>query len=306
MLCYRKGLPLAAGSTVPNAAILLVLVSAVLHASWNLAAKKGGGTVRFAFISAVFGAIIWAPVNLIYLSFHPESSPLAWSMAGWIATIISAVVHAFYFVILLHGYAAAPLSIVYPVARGTGPLLSATTALFVFQEELTGAIAAGIALTIAGVVLLALPKGRTEVSHAAATTGIRWGAATGIFIALYTVVDAYAIKVLKLDPIPYDYWVNFLRMVLLVPFIRDLSTLRAELRSSRKAAAVVALLSPAGYILVLFAMQISPLTRVAPARELSMLFGALFGGTLLREGEIVRRMSAALLIACGVILLTLL
>lgn len=291
---------------MPTIAIFLVIVSAIVHATWNLAAKKGGGTIRFAFVSAVFGAALWAPVNLIYLSAEPAASPLGWGMEAWIATFVSAVVHAFYFVILLHGYAVAPLSVVYPVARGTGPLISATAALFVFGEELKASIAAGIAFTISGVVLLAMPKGRSAISHTAVRSGVRWGAATGLFIALYTVVDAYAIKVLKLDPVPYDYWVNFLRMVLLLPFVGGISELKPAFTLHRKAALVVAALSPLGYILVLFAMQLSPLSRVAPARELSMLFGAFFGGALLKEGEVVKRMLAASLIATGVILLTLL
>jgi drug/metabolite transporter (DMT)-like permease len=132
--------------------------------------------------------------------------------------------------------------------------------------------------------------------------GIVYGVLTGVFIAAYTLVDAYAVKVLLLSPILVDYYGNFTRLAVLAPvLLRDRAATMCAWKSQWKYALIVACVSPISYVLVLYAIQIAPISHVAPAREVSMLFAALIGGHLLKEGDRLQRILGALCIAVGVI-----
>ena len=127
-----------------------------------------------------------------------------------------------------------------------------------------------------------------------------------MFIASYTVVDGYAVKLLFMSPILIDYIGNFVRLLFVVPTIfRDVPTAALLWQRQWKYAVLVGVISPVSYVLVLYAMQTAPLSHVAPAREVSMLFAALLGGHLLGEGERKARLLGAVLIACGVTALAL-
>ena len=128
----------------------------------------------------------------------------------------------------------------------------------------------------------------------------------GLFIAGYTVVDGYAVKLLLMSPILVDYIGNFVRMAFLVPTIlRDVPAAVVLWQRQWKYAVLVGVISPVSYVLVLYAMQTAPLSHVAPAREVSMLFAALLGGHLLGEGDRKMRLLGAAFIACGVTALAL-
>ena len=136
--------------------------------------------------------------------------------------------------------------------------------------------------------------------------GMVYGLLTGIFIASYTVLDGYAVKVLLISPILIDYYGNLFRIPLLLPAVlRDKPTARVLWRLQWKYALIVGAISPISYVMVLYAMQIAPLSHVAPAREVSMLFAALIGGHLLGETDRAMRLAGAVLIAAGVIALAL-
>jgi uncharacterized membrane protein len=127
---------------------------------------------------------------------------------------------------------------------------------------------------------------------------------TGGFIAAYTVTDSYAVKFLAMSPILLDYFGNLVRMVLLAPVaLKDRATTARMWREQWKYALLVAAISPVSYVLVLYAVQQAPISHVAPAREVSMLFAALIGGHLLREGDRLLRLLGALFIAAGVVAL---
>ena len=134
--------------------------------------------------------------------------------------------------------------------------------------------------------------------------GLRYGLLTGAWIASYTMVDGYAVRWLALSPILVDYMGNWVRIALLLPVaLRDRAATARLWRRQWRAALVVALCSPVAYVLVLYAMQQAPLSLVAPAREVSMLFAALIGGHLLGEGDRLVRIGGALCIAAGVMAL---
>jgi drug/metabolite transporter (DMT)-like permease len=288
-------------------ALALVVLAGLIHSIWNIAAKKAGGDARFAAFTSMMGAVIWAPVGLW---FGWNVVP-AWGAVEWSFVAVSGVLHVLYFVVLLRGYLKSDLTVVYPLARGSGPLLTSAVAILFLGESITAFGLLGIAAVVGGVFLIAGGPALFRAAHdpkkkAMVRRGIVYGLATGVFIASYTVVDGYAVKFMLMSPILLDYLSNFVRVGFLVPVVlRDRASLRKLWRAQWKYALIVALISPVGYVLVLYAMQVAPLSHVAPAREVSMLFAALIGGQLLGEGDRALRIAGAACIAFGVMALAL-
>ena len=288
-------------------ALSLVILAGLIHAIWNIAAKKAGGDVRFVAFSALLMMLIWAPLGL-WLGWR--TVPL-WGAKEWALVSVSGALHVVYYIVLLRGYRKSDLTVVYPLARGSGPLLSSLVALVLLGERVTLLGALGVIAVVAGVFLIAGGPGlfraaQDPAKKARVRTGMAYGLVTGVFIASYTVVDGYAVKVVLMSPILVDYFGNFVRLVfLLPPLLLDRASAASLWRAQWKYALVVAALSPVGYVLVLYAMQTAPLSHVAPAREVSMLFAALIGGQLLGEGDRALRIFGAACIAAGVMALAL-
>ena len=292
---------------MPASALALVILAGLIHASWNIAAKKAGGDSRFAAFTSGVMTVFWAPLGL-WLGWRQVPR---WGVAEWGFIVASAVLHLVYYLVLLRGYRKADLTVVYPLARGSGPLLSSLVAIVLLGERLTPLGAAGIAGVVGGVFLVAGGPGLLRATHEPAQRqrvllGLRYGVLTGVFIAAYTVVDGYAVKVVLMSPILLDYVGGLVRTAFLAPAVlRDRPAAWALWHRQWKYAVLVGVVSPVSYVLVLYAMQVAPLSHVAPAREVSMLFAALIGGHLLGEGDRLPRLLGAALIAAGVMALAL-
>ena len=288
-------------------ALGLIVLAGLIHAGWNIAAKKAGGDARFAFFSALLMMLVWAPLGW----WVGRDVVPGWGRVEWLLVLASGVLHVIYYVILLRGYRKSDLTVVYPMARGTGPLLSSLVAIVLLGEQISALGVAGVAAVVGGVFLIAGGPGLLRAAHDPVARqrvhkGMVYGVVTGVFIASYTVVDGYAVKVVLMSPILVDYMGNFVRVALLAPSVlRDLPTARQLWHTQWRYALLVAVVSPVAYVLVLFAMQQAPLSHVAPAREVSMLFAALIGGQLLGEGDRLARLLGAMLIAAGVMALAL-
>jgi len=249
--------------------------------------------------------LVWAPLAWWF----GRTELPRWGATEWGFVVASGLLHVVYFVVLLRGYRKADLTVVYPLARGSGPLLSSLVAITFLGEQISALGAAGIAGVVGGVFLIAGGPGlfraaRDPLARARVHKGVLYGLLTGTFIASYTVVDGYAVKWLLMSPILVDYMGNFVRVALLAPSVlRDRTAALGLWRVQWRAALVVALFSPVAYVLVLYAMKTAPLSHVAPAREVSMLFAALIGGHLLGEGDRTLRLLGALCIAAGVVAL---
>jgi drug/metabolite transporter (DMT)-like permease len=161
----------------------------------------------------------------------------------------------------------------------------------------------GVILIVAGILMV---SGLTSSPHKAPRAGVAFGLLIGVFIAGYTINDGWAVKALLISPFIIDFSGNLFRLVVLAPFAaRDLAGVRREAREFRLPIAVVSVLGPLGYILVLFAMQVAPIGHVAPTRELATLVGSYFGVRLLKERMTPLRVVGAVLIVVGVISLAL-
>jgi drug/metabolite transporter (DMT)-like permease len=198
---------------------------------------------------------------------------------------------------------------VYPIARGSGPVLSSMAAILWMGESLTPLGLVGLLGVVCGVFLIAgglkILQRATHAHNADESrklkAGLAYGLITGLWIASYTAIDGYAVKFLLVSPILLDYMSNFIRIPLYLPLIwKDRHTLLPVWKTYWKPCLFVAVAGSIGYTLVLYAVQIAPLSHVAPAREVSMLFAALIGGHLLGEGDRKARIAGACLIALGV------
>jgi drug/metabolite transporter (DMT)-like permease len=160
----------------------------------------------------------------------------------------------------------------------------------------------GAGAVIVGVVIIGLGGGRANWRTARA--GVFWGLAIGVVIAGYTLWDAHAVTALAISPILLNAGTSTMEAVLMTPIaVRRWAAVRAVLRDHGKDVVVVAVLSPLSYILILFAMQLAPVSIVAPAREISVVFVALAGWLLFREPHPIPRLGGAVVVVLGVALL---
>ena len=280
---------------MPALALIAVLLAAVTHSTWNLYAKKAAGSRHFVWLYSVGSIVLYLPIIAwIVVYERPHLGTIE-----YLALTATAVLHTGYSLVLQAGYRTSDLSLVYPIARGSGPLLSFVGATILLGERPTVLAGLGLVLIVAGILLVA---GLTREPHRAPKAGIFFGLLTGLFIAGYTVNDGWSVKSLALSPFIIDFSGNLIRVVVLTPLaLRDLPGVVREARVYAKPAAVVGVLGPLGYILVLFAMRIAPISHVAPARELSTLVGTYFGSRLLREKAVPARLAGAICIVVGVV-----
>lgn len=286
---------------MPLSALALVLGAALLHATWNLAAKRAAHATHFMWLSAVFAAALYVPVVAWILFTTPVT--FGWREAS--ACAASAVVHFGYNVARQTAYRVADFSVVYPIARGSGPLLSFTAAVLLLGEKPSLLALLGLLLIVVGV--LAISGGRawfTAHRGGVDLRGVLWGLIAGAFVAAYTVIDGWAVRYLLMSPFVVDICGNlFTSTVLARRALREPAEVHSQWRQYWPQIVTVAILGPIGYIAVLYAMKLAPVSHVAPAREVSMLIAALFGAKLLDEGDVIRRVAYAGLIAAGVVCL---
>lgn len=257
-------------------ALTLILTAAFIHASWNLLTKRASGHATFMWLVAVLSALMYAPIAaaMIFLG----GARIGWVELGFMAG--SAALHTAYFVLLNEGYRAGDLSLVYPLARGTGPLLSSIAAIAILGERPTPIALTGAGMIIAGAIALSCnPK---NLSQTGARKAMSYAMITGAFIAGYTLWDKQAVSRFAVAPLLLDWGANVGRSLLLTPFaLRHWTSARNEWQTHRLEAVSVAILVPLSYILVLTAMRFTPVSYVAPAREISILIGTAMGTRLL-------------------------
>jgi drug/metabolite transporter (DMT)-like permease len=276
-------------------ALALIIVAAFIHATWNLLAKRASGHATFTWLFAALSALSYAPVAAALIFFWRV--PIGLVEIGFMAG--SAVLHTAYFVLLNEGYRAGDLSLVYPLARGTGPLLSSIAAIVLLGERPSVTALVGALLIVVGVIVLTIDPQR--LNAAGARKAVLYALITGLFIAGYTLWDKQAVSAFAMSPILLDWGANLGRAILLTPFaLSRWENTRIEWRDHRLEAFGVALLAPLSYILVLAALQFTPVSYVAPAREISILIGTAMGTRILAEGGGHRRLAAASMMVLGV------
>lgn len=272
----------------------MVVTAAFCHATWNLFLKKsqGGGT-PFFWLAGAIESLAYAPVALASAAlagYRPDLAGLG-MMAG------SAIIHVGYFLYLDRGYRSGDLSVVYPLARAGGPLITIVVAVLLIGERPAPIAVAGALLIGVGAVLL---SGNPLQLLRLRRQGVSFALGTAVIVAVYTVWDRQAVAAMLIPPLFYYWGATTLRLAITTPIaLHDRELLRAIWARDKRALFAVGLLSPLSYALALYAMKLAPLSYVAPAREISILIAALYGTQLLKEGDAARRLSAAGLMVIG-------
>jgi len=277
-------------------ALTLILAAAVIHATWNFLNKRASGHPTFTWLVAVLSALLYAPATITVIEVWDIKIDLV--VIGLMAG--SAALHTAYFVLLNQGYRAGDLSLVYPLARGTGPLLSSIAAIFILGERPSWVALCGALLIIGGAVILT--TNLSQLRQTGARDAMLYALVTGLFIAAYTLWDKQAVSHFAVAPLVLDWGANVGRALLLTPLaVKYSDEAVAEWRAHKYEAISCAVLIPLAYILVLTAMQFTPVSYVAPAREISILIGTLMGTRLLGEGDAPRRLAGAGAMVMGVV-----
>jgi len=278
---------------VSPVALGLVLAAAVIHAGWNALAKRAGvagDPLAFLWCAGAIGTLLYLPGVLYVLT---ETGLPRAALPFVVATIL---LHSAYFFTLGRAYRSGDLSIVYPVARGLGVVLVPGLALVIFDERLSPFGVLGITLVVLGIVILHWRR-RARASLFAPGTG--WAIATGVTIAGYSLVDKAGVA--RLSPLAYIGLMELGATCVLGSVLfgrRD--ALRREWQVNRTAVLIAGLLSPGGYLLVLFAFQLSKAAYVVAGREVSIVLSALIGSLWMGEGRLAQRAVGALVVAAGV------
>lgn len=271
---------------------LAVLGAALAHAAWNAMIKSGADPVLDTALVALGSSAVVLP----FLVFIPPPEAAAWP---WLAA--SAVIHLGYFVALAGAYRAGDLSHGYPIMRGTAPMVVAAASFAWFGEAPSAAGWAGILLICAGVLWLGLSAPGSTTGRASA-----WALANAVIIGCYTLIDGTGVRVAG-GAARYVFWVMFfigLPYGALLYWRRRQALLRHLAVHWRRALAGGSL-AVASYGIALWAMARAPVAAVAALRETSVIFGALIGAWLLREGQLPRRLTGAAFVFAGVVALRL-
>jgi drug/metabolite transporter (DMT)-like permease len=240
-------------------ALLLVLVAAFAHAGWNALSKRVPGGAAFVWANELVATVCMVPVAAagIWLDDGAHVSPAIVGLG-----VVSGCLHAVYFVLLQRGYASGDLSLVYPLARGTGPVFATAGAIAILGERPGPIAIAGTAAIASGVVLLLATRGLQR------GPALAYAVLTGLLIGVYTIWDGHAVRASHAEPLFFLLITNLTIVVALSPAAaRERPTLRLLARDHRRAVVAVGLLSPLAYALVLFATRLAGVAYVAPARE---------------------------------------
>ena len=281
--------------------VAIVLVAAGAHAVWNTVSKyKRGDTLLFVWAYTCASALLFLPVGLDPVL--TGTQPVSWQLV--VGALVSAVLHVAYSLTLQSGYNRFELGVVYPVARGTGPVLTILFAILLLGERPTGIAVLGAVVVVVGIVVVAgnpFRSGRRHPFH-----GVLWGAATGVTIAAYTLWDSYSVTSLHLAPVTYFAGTLLLEGLILTPFVlRRRDELPAAIRTNVGPILTIAVFSPLAYVLVLIAMQTAPVALVAPLRESSIVIGSLLAWWLFHEGHLARRIVGAVIVLVGIVAISL-
>ena len=294
---------LAAG-IMTSLALLLLLVAAVLHATWNYWAKRAGGGLPFVYLVSIMIVVGYVPVVAVYCALKPVSLP--WRAITVI--FVSGCLKTSYSLYLQRGYRQGDFSLIYPLARGTGPLLSTVGAVLLLGERPSLLVIGGGFVVIGSIFYLTggMKWFGRRFEGGASVNGLRYGIISGVFIAGYTLWDRQGVSYWLIPPLIYDAGTALAQLCLLTPFAwRRRGEVAREWREHRKHALIMTLAAPVAYVLVLTAMSFTPVSYVAPAREVSILIGAFFGAKFLKESDQRRRLWAAAAMVGGIIALAL-
>ena len=285
-------------------ALALVLLSALCHAAWNLLLKRSGNPEVFTWALLVSGSVVLFPLGVVLFLLYPVSS------TGYWLVLASVVIHLLYFILLGRAYSRGDLSLVYPVARGIGPIFIPVLAVSILGEKVTPPAVLGIFVIISGLFLVSWwGRFRQIVARPSillGDAGVGYAVLTGMTITLYSLVDKQGVA--HVQPFLYMYLLTLGSAIgtsLYVLFKCGLAEVKLEWASNAWPILAAGLLAFLAYGLVLTALSLSQVSYVAPAREVGIVIGVLMGVFILKEPFGLGRVLGSSAIALGLLLIAL-
>jgi drug/metabolite transporter (DMT)-like permease len=277
----------------------LVLAAAIGHALWNFAARRVSGNLIVLWFALTAGCLLLLPAVAFLISTRGLSA-LTTSI-GYGYMLATGLIHVAYFLLLSRAYEQGEISLVYPVARGSGIGLTALLAWFLLGEQIPFIGAAGIGLVFAGILLMGAPGLRSgHTLH-----GFRTALWVGASIVTYSLVDKVGVS--QVHPILYIWAMAMTTVIWLAPSM--LGSRRAELRPTfehyRRYIVFMSFGILGTYLMILFAFTRGPVSYIVAAREFSVVVGSVLGFVFMREGFHPTKIAAILAITAGIILIKL-
>jgi len=277
-------------------AIILLLLSAFLHALWNLLLKRSQEKYIAMGWQVIFGGF-FAFIVLLIIGFPPRSM--------WIFAIFSMSLEAIYFILLSNAYTDNDFSLVYPIARGTAPAFIMLWSVLILHETLTGAGMFGVGLIVCGMVIIGATSLLNARGNRIHLKGIVTALSVALIISLYTFVDGTAVK--NGPPLSYG-----LMMFMMIPFLTTPYNIRrfgwkrfaSAWNQSRLPPILAAVFGVSAYLLALFAYTIAPVSYSGAIREVSVVIGAFLGWQFLGEKMGGMRVVGAIVIFAGILMIT--
>jgi drug/metabolite transporter (DMT)-like permease len=289
---------------------VLVAGAAVLHVTWNVLLKTAGDPLRAATVGMATAAVLLCPTTLV-----------AWFVVGrpaipvetLVLSVVSGALEALYFAFLASAYRRGDLSLVYPLARGTAPLLAVAIGVGLLQERLGPIGFVGVACLLVGLLSLQRPWQYLRASGRASSGAAGFALLTGITIAAYSAVDRVGVRGTQ----PWIYagliWASGASFLAIYAWVyrrrwaaRSAEPGPASAFSARRAA-IGGLITLGAYLLILVAFTVAPLTAVAPLRESAIVLASGWGAFRLREAadraDALQRIGSAALVVLGAVLL---
>jgi uncharacterized membrane protein len=269
---------------VPLSAVALALGAAFLHAGWNVLLAGSRDTVAATAGVLIFGVVLLTPPALVTGGVSGEAIPFIAASAG---------LELIYFVLLARAYAGGELSVIYPIARGSAPVVVLVFGAIALRESVSVGAAAGVLAIVAGVLLVGLVDLRTRVGTQidSPLRDVLFGLAIGLVIAAYTLVDSEAME--HADPVAYLAIVIAPCAALYPAAMRTRPDLSP--RSALTAAATFG-----AFLMVLAAFRLAPAAPVAAVRETSVVIAAILAAAVLQEAVGARKVAGTVLVAAGV------
>ena len=274
---------------------LLVLSSALLHASWNFVAKKYAGNYSMIYLSFCISSVVTCTLAIPFLSDVELNTTLATLL------ITTGIFHAVYGFVLTFAYQNGDISTLYPIVRGSGIAGAVVLSIVLLRENLTSVSGLGVFIVISGIAILSYRRNRSATSP----KGIFLALICGCLIMSYTIFDK--LLVTELHPIPVMAASQLISTIMFLPYVLKSrrTEMRFTLKTQMKPTVAISIIATSSYLIILYVMQIAPVSRIVAVREASVVFGGLAGYILLKEDFSKTRLIGVVFVMTGIILVKL-
>ena len=274
---------------------LLVLTSAVLHATWNFIAKKHAGNYSIIYLSFLFSSVVTGLMAVPFIKDVELNTSII------VLLICTGVFHAVYGFVLTFTYKNGDINTLYPIVRGSGIAGAVLLSMVILHEHLTSVSGFGVFMVISGIGVLSYRRNRIATSP----KGIFLALVCGALIMSYTIMDK--LLVAEVHPIPVMAAAQIISALLFMPYVltKRKAELRMTLKTKMKPVIFISVIATSSYLIILYAMQITDISRIVAVREASVVFGALAGYILLKEHFSKARLIGVVFVMIGIILVKL-